>query len=234
MIEESHLVEVIEGLYIALVDDEADIPTLCTLDDEPFTHVVQVSYVTPGDNSRPLLQWRDKVSRNTLVERLHLFCPASDLQLRSEQAAAVGPAQLKAARDFLALALPYGSTKWWPEELRKDKRDNQSWRNRHEQLNEQDDDDDDAQFVSLAPDYGLDDLLNKRCDPLEQDDKVNVLIVAPTFRAVDVLTILFCYLTFALDITRKEIVDFNYHDEVWQNVDIEEWSMIYLNLIGEC
>jgi hypothetical protein len=32
-----------DGLFVALVDDEDGLPVLPTFDDEPFTHVVQVS-----------------------------------------------------------------------------------------------------------------------------------------------------------------------------------------------
>ena len=233
MIEKSRLVEVIEGLYIAMVDDEADLPTMRTFDDEPFTHVVQVSYEMPMDDPPPLSQWRrEEVPRNEPVEHLRLVCPVSDLHLWPEEAV-VGPNELKAARDFLALALQYKRSEWWPEELRRDEEDNQSWRNRYGQQDDDDDDGDDAQFVDLAPDYGLDYSLNGQWNPAEQD-RVNVLIVAPTCRAVDVLTILFCYLTFAVDIKPHEIMDLDYCDDVWQKVDIGVWSMIYLHLIGRC
>ncbi|KAG8214180.1 hypothetical protein J3R82DRAFT_10969 [Butyriboletus roseoflavus] len=234
LIEESHLVEIKEGLYIAMVDDEADVSALRTFDDEPFTHVVQVSYVTLPENGPPALsKWRrEEAPRNALVQRLNLVCSAISHRHCAEKTA-MDFEELKAARDFLTLALPHGNTKWWPEELRKDEQGDQSGRNQHDQQNEQDDDDDDnIQFAVLAADYGLDDLLNKQNGRVEEDEEVNVLIVAPTGRGADVLAVLFCYLAFLEGTTPKDLVDRDYRDEVWQKVVLEPLSMIYVGLVA--
>ncbi|KAH0828114.1 hypothetical protein J3R83DRAFT_3785 [Lanmaoa asiatica] len=223
LMEESHLVEIMQGFYIALADDEADVPALRTFDDEPFTHVVQVSYPTPSDSS-----WRrEEAPRNALVQRLTLVCPAVSHYLCDEKTA-VGPEELHAARDFLTLALPYGSTTWWPEELRKDgrpgrgKQSGKGGRVRNAQDEQEDDDDVDAHVVFLAPDHGLDDLIDEQCDRVEQDDDVNVLIVAPTSRAVDVLSILFCYLAFL----EEDLAETDSDDEVWEDVPLGPWLMV--------
>ena len=237
LIEECHLVEIMDGLYIALVDDETDLPALRTFDDKPFTHVVQVSYAAPSwDDPLSLSNWRrEEAPRNALVQRLGLVCPAVSLRLCAEQTA-VGPKELHAAREFLTLSLPHGSTKWWPEELRKDERDERSERVEQDAENEQDDDHDDAnvQVVYLAPDSGLDDLLNERSDRVEQDDDVNVLIVAPTSRAVDVLSVLFCYLAFLENTTPDDLADTDYFDQIWDKVTLGRWSMFYVDLIARC
>lgn len=231
--EESHLVEIMEGLYIALADDEADVPALRTFDDEPFTHVLQVNSVTlVGDDPLALSTWRrEEAPRNALVQRLSLVCPA--VSLCCAEQTVVGPKELRAARDFLSLALPHGSTKWWPEELRKDDRDKQSGHHEHDTQDEGEEDED-AQYVFLAPDYGLDDLVSEQSDRVEQDDNVNVLIVAPTSRAVDVLTVLFCYLAFLEDTTPEDLVEMDYCDEVWEEVAFGPWSMMYVDLIARC
>lgn len=236
LVEETHLVEIIDGLYIALADDEADVRALRTFDDEPFTHVVQVNYVTPPEDMPfSLSDWRrEETSRNALVQRLSLFCPASSLRLSPEQTA-VGPKELLAARDFLTLALPGGSTKWWPEELRKDERGEPCGEEKYDVSRELDEGEVDgkARYVYLAPDLGLDAILNEEADLLE-DENVNVLIVAPTSRAVDVLSVLFCYLAFLEDTTIKRVADMDYFDEVWQNVVLGPWSMQFVELIAKC
>lgn len=237
--EESHLVEVMQGLYIALVDDEADVPALRTFDDTPFTHVVQVSYTTPiGNDPLALSHWkREEAPRSALVQRLGLVCPAASLRLCAEQTA-VGPKELRAARDFLTLALPHGSTKWWPEELRKGGQGERSEKDERDAQDAQDAQDDgtDVQVVVLAPDCGLDDLLQEQDDPVVQDDDddVNVLIVAPTSRAVDVLSVLFCYLAFLEDTTPEDLVGTDYCDRVWEKVTLGPWSMYYVELIARC
>lgn len=238
LLEESHLVEVMDGLYIALVDDDANLRALRTFDDEPFTHIVRVSYRTPY-RRHPLSvdNWRKKEgSRSAGVQRLDLLCPAISLRLCTDQTA-LGPNELHAAREFLTLALPYGSTKWWPEELRKFEGDKKGEPEAHYVANEDDNDDDDpdVQVVYLAPDHcELEDLLNGRSDRDEQDNKVNVLIVAPTRRAVDVLSVLFCYLSFLEDTTPDELVETDYFDHVWDNVRLGLWSMSYVELIARC
>ncbi|KAG6375619.1 hypothetical protein JVT61DRAFT_3187 [Boletus reticuloceps] len=234
--EESHLVEIMDGLYIALVDDEADLHALHTFDDEPFTHVVQVSYSTPyWDDPLSLSNWRrEEAPRNAPVQRLDLVCPTVSLHLCAEQTA-VGPKELHAAREFLSLALPHGSTKWWPEKLRKDASGKWSERDARDVGKEQDDDDDaNVQIVYLAPDCGLDELLNEQSGHVEQDDNVNVLIVAPTSRAVDVLSVLFCYLAFLEDTTPDDLVETDYFDQVWDRVTLGRWSMCYVELIAWC
>lgn len=237
LMEESHLVEIMDGLYIALVDDEANVPALSTFDNKPFSHVVQVNYTTPyGDDPLSPSNWRrEEGPRIDLVQRLGLVCPAASLRLCAEKTA-VGPKELHAAREFLTLALPHGSTKWWPEELRKDVRGEQSERDAHDTENEQEDEDNDAnvQVVYLAPDHGLDDLLNEHSDRLEQDDDVNVLIIAPTGRAADVLSVLFCYLAFLEDATPDDLVDTDYFDQVWDKATLGRWSMFYVELIARC
>ncbi|KAF8444957.1 hypothetical protein L210DRAFT_3643133 [Boletus edulis BED1] len=236
--EESHLVEIMDGLYIALVDDEADLHALHTFDDEPFTHVVQVSYSTPyWEHPLSLSNWRrEEAPRHAPVQRLDLVCPAVSLRLCAEQTA-VGPNELHAAREFLSLALPHGSTKWWPEKLRKDALGKWSERDARDVGEEQDNDDDDeanVQIVYLAPDCGLDQLLNEQSGHVEQDDNVNVLIVAPTSRAVDVLSVLFCYLAFLEDTTPDDLVETDYFDQVWDRVTLGRWSMCYVGLIAWC
>ncbi|KAF8554787.1 hypothetical protein OG21DRAFT_1026843 [Imleria badia] len=232
LIEECHLVEIMDGLYIALVDDEDDLPALRTFDSEPFTHVVQVSYILPGWEN-PLLDWRGEESpRNDPVQHLELFCPAVFLHMREDQTT-VGPKELHAAREFLTLALPYGSTKWWPEELRKDGGAEQGEKDAHSAVNEQDGDDDaNVQVLCLAPDSGLDNLLNEQNDWVGQDDKVNVLIVAPTSRAVDVLSVLFCYLLFLEETTPDDLVETDYFDQVWDNVTFQRWCLRYVEMVG--
>ena len=235
LIEESHLVEIMDGLYIALVDYETDVPTLRTFDDKPFTHVVQVSYATPNwDDPLSWSNWRrEEAPRNALVQRLGLVCPAVSLCLCAEQTA-VGPKELHAAREFLTLALPHGSTKWWPEELRKDYRGQQSEQDAGNEHDDDDKDDANVQVVYLAPDRGLDDLLNEQSDRVEQDDDVNVLIVAPTSRAVDVLSVLFCYLSFLENTTPDDLVDTDYFDQIWNKATLGRWSMFYVELIARC
>lgn len=233
--EECHLVEIMDGLYIALVDDEDDLFGLRTFDDEPFTHVVQVSYILPSWED-PLLEWRGEESpRNALVQHLELFCPAVFLHSRADYTA-VGPKELHAAREFLTLALPHGSTKWWPGELRKGGGVGQGEKEKdaHAVANEQEDsDEENVQVVYLAPDFGLDDFLNEQNDRVVQEDKVNVLIVAPTSRAADVLSVLFCYLLFLEDTTTDDLVETDYFDQIWDNVTLRRWCLRYVEMVGK-
>lgn len=225
----SHLVEVIPGLHIALVNKQADVPALRTSGGEPFTHIVQVSYGTPIGNAplAPSYWGREEAPRS-----LGLVCPTPPPRLYADRTV-VGPNELHAARDFLSLALPYGSTKWWPEEQRKDGQDEWCGRDKHDAEDAEDEGQDaDVQFVALAPDYGLDELLLEKGDPdiHDIDEDVNVLIVAPRRRAVDVLSVLFFYLEFLEDSTPKHSV--NYRDRVCKKVRLGPWSPAYLKLMA--
>ena len=238
--EESHLLEVVHGLYIALVDDEADIPALRTFDDRPFTHVVQVDYTIPTPRANdPLVlsNWgREEAPRSALVQRLGQVHPAASLRLCLEQTA-VGPCELRAARDFLSLALPHGNTKWSSSALYSGEDGEWGhWNERYAQVGGDVDADTDAnadgQFVVLAPDYGLDEW--PQDEPLvhvDDDDDVNALIVAPASRAVDVLSVLFCYLAFLADMTPKDLVEAVYFDRNWVDVTLGPWSRGYMELV---
>ena len=217
----NHLLEIKEGLYIALADDEASIGVLRTFDLKLFTHLVHVTYATPMGNKLPLI--------TTQMQRLDITCPAASLHLPADQTA-VDSLQLGAARDFLTLVLPHGSAKWWPEEQRRVGKVG-DWRDGRLAQDEQSMDAD-TQFVMLAP-GGPDEFQNEQDEPeLQADIDINALIVAPTGRPVDVVSILYCYLAFLEGTTADNLTLDGYYDPLWAEVTLGPQTMGQVNLMA--
>lgn len=100
---ERHLQEVVPGLFLAfkLADAAAD---AAKRQEERYTHVIDICYPPPGYDSGAIEQ-----AYEGRVHRLRLVLPAAHPADAERAGLGLTDAQLRAARDFLAQALPYVS-----------------------------------------------------------------------------------------------------------------------------
>ncbi|KAL4062778.1 hypothetical protein V8B97DRAFT_1877416 [Scleroderma yunnanense] len=109
----SHLEEILDGLYVAYANDENELAALRTFYDREFSHILQVALVPPIISS-PMSVRIGQLSGGRSEEmaqggrqthKLRLAVPA--LPRIGHTQILLSASQLLAARDFLALAMPY-------------------------------------------------------------------------------------------------------------------------------
>ncbi|CCM01010.1 uncharacterized protein FIBRA_03058 [Fibroporia radiculosa] len=102
--ENRHLQEVVPGLYVAfkLSDAAADAQHIR---DTAYTHLLDICYPPPGYDSGAI----EQVYENR-VHRLRLVLPVGPATRTQRAGLGLTNSQLRAARDFLAQALPYSGS----------------------------------------------------------------------------------------------------------------------------
>ncbi|KAL4079197.1 hypothetical protein J3A83DRAFT_1044171 [Scleroderma citrinum] len=109
----SHLEEILDGLYVAYANDENELAALRTFYDREFSHILQVALIPPIISS-PMSVRIGQLSGGRSEEmaqggrqtrKLRLAVPA--LPRIGHTQILLSASQLLAARDFLALAMPY-------------------------------------------------------------------------------------------------------------------------------
>ena len=111
--EKSHLEEILDGLYVAYADDEDEIAELRTFHYRKFSHILHVVPVPcvftepiPGRVDQPAGTVNEEIAQSRRQTRtLSLSVP--EIPNVSQTQTLLNPSQLLAARDFIALAMPY-------------------------------------------------------------------------------------------------------------------------------
>ena len=111
--EKSHLEEILDDLYVAYADDEDEIAKLRTFHYRKFSHILRVVPVLcaftepiPGRVDQPAGTVNKEIEQSRRQTRtLSLSVP--EIPNVSQTQTLLNPSQLLAARDFIALAMPY-------------------------------------------------------------------------------------------------------------------------------
>lgn len=107
--EKSHLDLVEDDLYVAYADNADETAALRTFANHHFTHILQITVVSPGSSraggSVNTGSWSEELTWSSReLRKLHLAVPA--LPQATEKYMLLSPCQLLAARDWIALAMP--------------------------------------------------------------------------------------------------------------------------------
>lgn len=107
--EKSHLDLVEDDLYVAYADNADEAAALRTFANHHFTHILQITVVSPGSSraggSVNTGSWSEELTwSGRELRKLHLAVPA--LPQATEKYMLLSPRQLLAARDWITLAMP--------------------------------------------------------------------------------------------------------------------------------